>query len=69
MPRDDVISQHLQSGGKELRVVKKTQLFERSEFCVFRRKANWPREPVGLEAVARAFCVLFGDSKKYEEPK
>ncbi|MFA6136631.1 MAG: hypothetical protein WC667_00960 [Sulfurimonas sp.] len=41
------------------------QLFERSEFCIFRNgfAIYWELDAVKLEAVARAFLILFCGEK------
>ncbi|MBU0631920.1 hypothetical protein KKA17_04680 [bacterium] len=49
--------------------MKKMQLSERSEFCIFRNgfALSWEPNEVRLEAVARAFCVLFCGEKSTEK--
>ena len=45
------------------------QLFERSEFCIFRNGFTiyWEPNEVRLEAVARAFWYFFAEKKVWRE--
>ncbi len=52
---------------EQINYVKKTELSERSEFSVFSGLFTLIWESAGLEAVGRAFCLLFCGAKSMRE--